>query len=270
MRSRFSTVVLAALAAVACSRGVVSSDDLPTAPTPQPARAVRLTITPVGGGSLLVGATAPVSTTGGLPSSGARLGAFAEFNNGQSRYIPASWTSSDEGIVAVVANTLVARRSGAATLTATFEGISDTEDFVVERGFFGRWSGTYVIDRCSGTSGSMEDVLCRPAEGGRSGIAPLGAVLPFALDIPETTSVDITGRVSFGQVNAVLSGKNRGGGYFYLAGQVPGAGGIINIIEWDTHAAGDVMEGRLAYQVRLEGLPGTGTVGGRLANMTRQ
>lgn len=263
-------LVLACVAVIGCTRGVVTSDDLPTAPTPQPPRPIRLTITPLGGGSILVGGTAPLATSGGLPTSGVALGAFAEYNNGQGRYVEAAWTSSDDSIVAVVDNTLVARKRGTATLTATFEGISDTEDFTVDGGFFGRWSGSYVVERCDGSTGSMQDVLCRPPSGSRSGIAPVGATLPFAIEIPETSSEDITARVFFGTVSGVLSGKNRGGGYFWLLGDVTGQGGRISIVEWNMRAARDVMEGVVLYQIRLDGVSGIGAVALRLSNVTRQ
>lgn len=261
-------VVLAAVAAAACTRGVVSTDDLPTAPS---LRATRLTITPVGGGNIIVGGTAPIATSGSLPNNGVALGAFAEYNNGQGRYVEAAWTSSDESILSVVNGTLVARSRGTVTLTATFEGLSDTEEFVVDGGFFGRWSGTYVVERCTGSSGSMQDVLCRPADAsGRAGIAPVGATLPFSMEISARSGDDITGRVSFGLISGVLEGKDRGAGYFYLTGQITGAGGTINIADWNMRASRDVMEGVFAYQVRIDGLPGVGAVGARLSNMTRQ
>jgi hypothetical protein len=270
MRSRLLILVLAGMVLSGCSRGVITDDDLPTAPTPQPPRATRLTVTPLGGGNILVGATAPVATSGGMPTNGVALGAFVEFSNGQGRYVEAAWTSSDESVAAIVNNMLVARKRGTAVLTATFEGQSDSEEFTVDGGFIGRWSGTYVVERCVANSGSLQDVLCRPPGEGRAGIMPVGATLPFALEISEAGGDDITGRVFFGMVNGVLAGKNRGGGYFYLAGEIAGQGGAINIVDWNMRASRDVMEGVLAYQVKLDGLPGIGTVGARLANMTRQ
>jgi hypothetical protein len=267
MRSRFLTVVLVALSITGCSRGVIEADDLPTAPS---LRVTKLTITPIGGGNILVGGTAPVVTSGGLPANGVALGAFAEYNNGQGRYVDATWSSSDDSVVAIIDRTLVARKRGTATLTASFDGQADTEQFIVDGAFFGRWSGAYLVEKCSANSGSVQDVLCRPPSAGRAGIAPVGATLPFALEISEVSSDDITGRVSFGTISGVLSGKNRGGGYFYLTGQIAGQGGVLNIADWNVRAANGVMDGVIAYQVKFDGLPGIGTVGVRLVNMTRQ
>lgn len=270
MRLSLFTVALAAVIAASCSRGVVSDDQLPTAPSPPPLTVVRLTITPLGGGNILAGTSAPITTSGGLPSNAVALGAFAEFTNGQGRYVEAAWTSSDDSIIAVVDNTLVARKRGTATLTAAYGGHSDTEDFIVDGGFVGRWSGSYVVEQCTGSTGSMQDVLCRAPAGSRAGIAHVGATLPFTIEISEAGGDDISARVQFGAISGVLPGKNRGGGYYYLTGALSGPGGSITIVEWNTRAVRDVMEGVIAYQVRIDGVSGIGAVGVRLKDMTRQ
>ena len=270
MRSRFLTLALACLTFAGCTIGVTDPDKLPTGPSPQAPRATRLTITPPGGGHILVGLTMPLATSGGLPTSGVAIGAFAQYDNGQGRYVEAAWTSSDETVLAVADNALVARKRGVVTLTATFEGISDTEEFTVDGGFWGRWSGSAVVEQCTASTGSMDDVLCRQPAGGRSGIAPIGARLPFAIEIPETSSEDITARVTLGTVSGVLAGKNRGAGYFSLLGDLTSPSGNIKIVEWNMRAAQDVMEGVMSYQIRIAGVSGEGAVGLRLVNATRQ
>jgi len=267
MRPRFVTVVLACVAVAGCTRGVVSPDQIPTGPT-GPTAVIDVTITPVGGGTITVGGSAPIVTSGGPPANGAALGAFARFNNGTGRYVEATWTSSDESVITVVGTTLVARGRGTATLTATFEGRSDTETFVAEGGIAGRWAGSYVVEQCSADSGSMSEVLCG-APGRAPGVAAVGATLPFSMDISEN-GTDLTAAVSFGNIRGTLSGRNRGGGFFFLQGIVEGAGGAINIVHWDTRVVRDSMEGFIGYQVRISGLPGTGGVGAKLTTMTRQ
>src|SRR5918993_5391500 len=79
MRSRFFTVVLACVIVAACTRGVVSPDQIPTAPTTL--TVTDVTITPVGGGTITVGGSAPILTSGGLPPNASALGAFARFSN---------------------------------------------------------------------------------------------------------------------------------------------------------------------------------------------
>jgi hypothetical protein len=266
MRSRFVIVALACVVVAACTRGVVSPDQIPTAPTTS--TVTDVTITPVGGGTMAVGGSAPIVTNGGLPANGAALGAFARFSNGSGRYVEATWTSSDESVIAVVGSTLVARGRGTVTLTATFEGRSDTENFVAEGGIAGRWAGTYVVEQCSANSGSMAEVLCG-APGRAPGVASIGTTLPFALEISENET-EVTGAVSFGQIRGTLQGKNRGGGFFYLAGVVEGGGGAINIIHWDTRVVRDSMDGFIGYEVRIGTLPGLGAVAGKLTNVTRQ
>jgi hypothetical protein len=249
-----------------CTRGVVSPDQLPTAPTTS--AVTDVTITPVGGGTIAVGGSAPMVTNGGLPPNGVALGAFARFSNGSGRYVEAAWTSSDDSVIAVVGSTLVARGRGSVTLTATFEGRSDTEHFVAEGGLAGRWAGRYVIEQCSANSGSMAEVLCG-APGRAPGAAAIGTTLPFALEISENET-EISGVVSFGQIRGALKGKNRGGGFFYLEGVVEGGGGAINIIHWDTRVVRDSMDGFIGYEVRIGTLPGLGAVGGKLTDVTRQ
>ncbi len=241
------------------------TDDIPTAPTPASPALSRLTITPIGGGSLPIGGTAPLVTSGALPSNGVMLGAFAEYTSGPGRYVEAAWTSSDASVLAVEANTLVARRAGTTTLTASFEGKSDTEQFVVEPGVAGRWAGSYAVQQCNASSGSMQDVLCRPT----SGIAPVGAMLPFTMAITES-GTELTGTVSFGQVRGELKGSTRGNGLFALGGTITFDDGAVTITHWDARVTGDTMEGFVTYQVRLDGLPGLGQVNARLANMKRQ
>lgn len=267
MQSRFVTLVLVMLATSGCTRGLNSLHELPAAPTP---RVVRLTITPVGGLRIVVGTSLPLTTSGGLPPNGVALGAFAEYENGQTGYVDATWTSSDADVVAVTNATVTSRKRGSATLTASFDGRSDTANVVVDGGFFGRWSGTYVVEQCTANSGSMQDVLCRPPSTGRSGIAPVGATLPFTIEIPETTSEDITARVNLGVAEGALSGKNRGAGLFYVTGELPAPGGTVNVVDWNMRGLNDVMEGVAHYQVRLHGLQGAGSVLLRLSNVVRQ
>jgi hypothetical protein len=219
---------------------------------------------------MVVGATSPVTTSGNLPPGGAVLGAFAEFTNGERRYVEAAWTSSDDSVIAVVGDALVARGRGTATLSAAFDGETDTETFIVDGGFFGRWAGSYVVEQCLANTGSMEDLLCRPAGGGRAGLAPVGATLPIALEISDAGGDDIRGRVTLGQIDGVLPGKNRGGGFFSLNGEVAAPGGVINFMDWNMRGLRDAMDGVFAYQIRIDGVPGVGGVAGRLSNMTRR
>lgn len=265
-RLRLCCLILGAAVLVSCSRGLIDEDANPVAPTPALA---RLTITPIGGGTMTAGGQATITIAGGLPPSGAQLGAFAEYVNAPGRYVEATWTSSDEAVIGVEGTTLVARSRGSATLTATFEGHSDTEQFVVQGGVPGQWSGSYVIEQCFANSSAMEDVLCRAASTGRAGIVAVGTTLPLSMDITGS-GTELTGVVSFGNVRGTLTGVNRGQGFFYLIGAIQGTSAAINIAHWDTQVIRDAMEGFVGYELRLNGVTGTGGVMGKLVNMTRQ
>ena len=266
MQVRILTVVLAVAAATACTRGVVDSP--PTAPTP-PVIFTALTITPVGGGSLFPGTTAPVTTSGALPPGGA-FGAFAQFSDGSGHYVDATWTSSDTSVVTIEGGQMVARARGTAMLTATYQGKSDTESFTVEGGIAGRWQGTYIVEQCSGSSGSMQEILCNPPGNSRPvGLAAVGNVLPFALEISENGTA-LTAVVSFGPIRGTLTGTNRGGGFFYLQGVIEAGNGTVNIVHWDTRVVRDSMEGFVGYQLQLPNLPGFGGVGAKIVEVNRQ
>ena len=258
-------VALAVAATAACTTGVV--DEIPTAPTP-PHVLTALTITPVGGGTMQVGSRVPISTSGAAP--GAVLGAFAQFRDGTGEYVAATWSSSDDSVMTIDGGQLVALGRGTVTLTATYQGQTDTETFVSEGGIAGRWQGSYVVDQCSGSSGSVQEVLCNPPGNGRPpGFAAVGTVLPFSLEISEN-GTDLTAVVSFGTIRGTLTGKNRGGGFFFLQGLIEASGGAINIVHWDTRVVRDSMEGFIGYQTRLPGLPGFGGVSAKLVDMTRR
>lgn len=267
--SRFAGVILGAAMLVSCTRGVVEESSNPVAPTPAAATVTKLTITPVGGGTMMIGGSAPIVSTGTSPNAGAGVGAFAEFSNGTGHYVEATWTSSNARILSVDNGTLNAMGLGAAIVTATFQGQSDDERFEVIGGITGRWAGTYVVEQCGANSGSMSEVLCTPPNTGRqAGVAHVGATLPISMEL-SVSGTDVTGVVSLGNIQGTLSGKDRGAGFFYLQGVIESAAGTINITHWDARVQRDEMQGFINYQVRIATLPGTGAVGTKLASVTR-
>src|SRR5215208_5540643 len=86
-------VSLLSLTAAGCSHGTVS--ELPTAPAPT---ITSLTVTPVGGGTMLQGFSATITASGPMPAAGA-LGAFALYSNGSGEFVPATWRSSDDTVI---------------------------------------------------------------------------------------------------------------------------------------------------------------------------
>ena len=265
---RCAGAIVGAAMLVSCTRGVIT--DNPVAPTPMAPTLTKLTITPIGGGSMMLGGSAPIVSTGTSPNTGAGVGAFAEYSNGTGRYVDATWTSSNAGVVSVTNEAITAMGRGTAIVTASFGGQSDDEQFEVFGGIAGSWAGTYVVEQCGGSSGSIAEVLCTAPNTGRpAGLTHVGATLPIAMELT-VNGDDVTGIVSFGGIRGTLTGKDRGAGYFFLQGVIEHSAGTLNIAHWDVAVQRDEMQGFINYQVRLNTLPGFGGVATRLSNVTRR
>ena len=125
-------------------------------------------------------------------------------------------------------------------------------------GIAGSWAGTYVVEQCGGSTGSITTCCARrriPRDA--AGIAHVGATLPIAMELT-VNGADVTGVVTFGSIRGTLTGMDRGAGYFLLQGMIEGAAGALNITHWDAPVQRDEMQGFIAYQVRLAGVPGIG------------
>ncbi len=260
---RFAAMTLAGAMLVSCTRGTVEA--IPVAPTPV---VRKLTITPLGGITIVFGASAAIVSSGASPSN-AVLGAYAEYSDGSGRYVAATWTSSNSNVVSVDGTTVTAIGRGTAIVSAAVQGHSDDEQFVVIGGIAGTWAGTYVVEQCGGTSGSASDLMCAPPVPGRQpGVAYVGATLPITLELT-VNGTDIIGTVAFGNLRGTVTGQDRGGGLFSLRGVIQGAV-VLTIAHWDTQVRGDELHGFIAYGVQFSGLPGAGSAAGRLVNVTRR
>lgn len=261
-------VALATLAIGGCSHGTVS--ELPTAPTaPTPILRV-LTITPVGGGTMLVGGSAPITTEG--PLSPSALGAFAQYSDGSSNYVKATWTTSDPNIVDVDGTQIVAKGRGTATLTATVGDMKDTEDFVVEPGIEGSWAGTYVIEKCDAGTSTIYEAICAAPSGGRpGGVLPVGTAAPIALQITRGSGSDLVATAALGEIRGTLTGTDRGQNYLTFKGDLLSPGGNrVSFVYWDARVKTDLMEGFIAFEVYLNGLPSWAQVTAHFDNLTRR
>lgn len=263
-------MILGGVLLVSCTRGVITDEPANiVGPTPAAGTVTKLTITPIGGGSMMIGGSVPIVSTGTSPNSTAGVGAYAEYSNGTGRYVAATWTSSNAGVVSVTSDAITAMARGTAIVTASFGGHADDEQFEVLGGIAGSWAGTYVVEQCGGSSGSMTEVLCTAPNTPRpAGIAHVGATLPIAMELT-VNGADVTGVVTFGNIRGTLTGKDRGAGYFFLQGVIESAAGTLNITHWDVSVQRDEMRGFINYQLRLANLPGSGAVGTKLANVTR-
>lgn len=258
-------VALATLAIAGCSHGTISS--VPTAP----AATIRsLTLTPVGGGTMIQGATAPITSSGPLPSTGATLGAFALYTDGSGKYLEAKWTSSDASVIAVDGVNFTAMGRGTATITASAEGRTANETFIVEPGIPGTWSGAFVVDQCGASSGSMNEVICFPPNQGRpAGSLAVGSVAPLTIVIGKSGSV-LTASAQFGELRGVLTGIDRGANLLTFSGDLNVNTTKVTLTHWDSRVVTDLMEGFIAFDVRIAGIPGLAQVSAHFDKLTRR
>ena len=252
---------------ISCAHGVLTES--PTSPGPVPAGVTiqQLTITPTST-TLIVGNAVPITSAGPFPPEALVLGVVGQYSDGSAKYVQASWTSSDTSVITIDGSTLTATGRGTATITARADGKTATATYTVEPDVAGTWSGTFVVDQCAAGSGSMEEVICGNTPG-HQGIAPAGTALPITLTI-QKNGADLTATAVSGAWRGVLRGTDRGQNFLTLKGDLTGNGATVTIIHWDTRVKTDLMEGFIAFEVRVNGLPSNAAVTAHLDNVTRR
>ena len=248
---------------ISCAHGVV--DELPTAPG---AIIRSLTITPVGGGSLIAGQSAPITASGPLPESGAVLGAFAQYRDGSGKYVEAAWGTSDAQVLIVAGGSLVPMARGTAIITARAEGMTASETFTVEPNMAGGWTGRYVVDQCGAGSTAMYDAVCNP-DPTRRGILAAGTATAITLDI-QKNGQELVATAQFGEQRGTLRGTDRGQNFLTLSGNLAANRTTLTIAHWDARVRTDVMEGFVGVEVRIDGLPGFAAVAAHFDTVTRR
>ena len=141
--------------------------------------------------------------------------------------------------------------------------------------YAGRWSGHYTVEACSGSSGSMGDVLCSDARPGNAGgIFKLGTSLPMSLDLSQNGST-ITGTLCLGQITGPVSGSVLSNQSMVLTGSAiysdASAGLVVTntVTNWSTSLVGGGLEGSFTFGVKVNIFPGDGVVRVRLLNVRR-
>jgi hypothetical protein len=220
---------------------------------------------------MIEGATAPITSSGPFPSTGATLGAFAQYSDGSGKYIEANWTSSDAKVIAVDGAAFTAKARGSATITASAEGKTAAETFIVEPGIAGTWSGTYVVDQCSAGSGAMYELMCLPPNQGRSpGVLAVGAAPPLTLVINKSGGSDLTASAQFGELRGVLNGSDRGSNFLTFKGDLTVNATTLTLVHWDGRVRTDSMEGFIGFEIRIAGVPSLAQVAAHLDKVTRR
>lgn len=142
--------------------------------------------------------------------------------------------------------------------------------------YAGRWAGSYIVEQCSGSSGSMGDVLCSAARPGNpGGLFKLGEVFPITIDLTQSGSV-VTGTLSLGSIRGPVNGSVLSNSALVLSGSAiytDAANGLTvtnTITNWDTVLAeGGLLLGAFTFNVRVNIYPGDGLVRVRLSNVRR-
>lgn len=260
LRSRFVSIALPTLVlSAACAHGVV--DELPAAPS---VTITRLTVTPTGGATMIIGDSAAITSSG----TAIGLGAWAQYNDGSGKYVEAVWTSSDSNVITFDGSTMRATGRGTATVTARAEGLSDSETFTVEPNMAGTWSGTYVVEQCAAGSGSMGELICSNEQGHR-GILPVGAAAPITFEIQKNGS-DLTATTAFGDIRGTLRGTDLGSNYFTLKGDLAVNRTTITVVAWNAHVLTDTIDAQIGFEVRIQGVPSHAVVVAHFDQVTRQ
>lgn len=266
---RFAVIAFATLALARCSHGTVSA--LPSAPTPvTPAITLKsLTITPVGGGTIIAGNAAEITSSGPLPSTGAVLGAFAQYSDGSGKYVDATWATSDPNVLVVTGSSLRAMNRGSATLSATIGGQTATETFNVEPNMAGTWTGKYVVEQCTAGSASIYDAICGTTPGREPGVLPIGTAAPLTFQISKNGN-DLTAVTAFGELRGTITGTDRGQNFLTLKGDLKVERTTLTIVYWDSRVKTDLMEGFIGFEVRIDGLPSYAAVTAHFDQLTRR
>lgn len=264
--SRYLGIAFLTLATASCAHGVV--DELPTSPTaagPPPITVTKLTITPVGGGSLIAGNAAEITASGPFPSTGAVLGAFAQNSDGSGQYVEAAWTTSDANVIAISGTRFAAVNRGTATITATAHGLTATETFTVEPNVAGTWTGRYIVDKCAAGSASMEELICGKAKG----VLQVGAAAPATFTITKDGTA-LSAVTAFGELRGTLTGTDRGQNFLTLKGDLKVNQTTLTLVYWDARVRTDAMEGFIGFEVRIDGVPSWAAVSAHFDSVTRR
>lgn len=142
--------------------------------------------------------------------------------------------------------------------------------------YAGTWRGNYTVEQCSGSSGSMGDVLCSEARPGNSGgIFKPGVSLPLTIELSQNGTA-VNGTLSLGSIRGPVNGSVINNRSLVLSGTVvynDASVGltVTNVISnWDTVLAeGGFLVGTFSFNVRVNVYPGDGVVRVRLSNVRR-
>ena len=195
--------------------------------------------------------------------------AIATRSDGQRQTVAAAWTSSDATVarftrINVVPGTadLYGERHGAATLTASFEGVVATRQVEVVNRYDGSWRGQFVVTACNDSGGWREVNWCKTH--------PVGSRQSLEIVMAQTgTRYDeITGTLTIEGLPLAdgLRGFLTSDGRLHISGSADlpaweeGVCCTLIVGGWDTSLTSHrTMDGRFAFRLTGPGDPGTGS-----------
>jgi hypothetical protein len=113
-------------------------------------------------------------------------------------------------------------------------------------------------------------LICQAPDQGRApGVLPIGAAPPLHLQITKSGK-DLTAVAQFGELRGTLTGTDRGSNFLTFKGDLTVNRTTITLVYWDARVRTDAMEGSIAFEVRIAGVPSFAAVTAHLDKVTRR
>jgi hypothetical protein len=257
--ARFALAIVGSLSMLAVTG--CGDESSPTSPTPSASAPAAPTVN-----SIRIDGPDAVRT--GMSSD---YTATATLSNGTTQSVAPTWSSSNSSVAAVDGNGRVTGQShGAATLTATHQGVSVTKPVSVVTNYGGQWSGRFVMRACD-QSGVFAVIGYCQALGG------VGSSGPVTLSLTQGGSDQgqVSGTISFGgSLTGAVSGNVTSDGRLVLGGSFnvtsSGVTFSFRVGGWESRLSGTSgMTGRWADDLAAVGVPGNVYTENEIVTMTR-
>jgi hypothetical protein len=190
--------------------------------------------------------------------------ATANFSDGSSRVVQATWGSDAPAVAAVDAGRVTGVSPGLATIFADYEGQRGVRPLRVVPDYQGRWTGDWSITSCT-DGGDLSGICSEYAVGDL-----------FAITLVASQARDgVSGTIDFGdELPGAIAGSIRPDGHLTLNGTyavtIEDLLFELTIANWDTISLDNQrMTGHLTLSARVAGLQGSYEVAGDLRVVTK-
>jgi Bacterial Ig-like domain (group 2) len=194
--------------------------------------------------------------------------ASAMMSSGPSQAVQPAWTSDNTTVLSIDAAGLArGLTNGAATITATHGGVSETRRIRVVTDYQGSWTGDYVVRRCDHSGDFRSGEFCDRQEGFWAGDR-----LPIGLTLTQERDA-VTGPFTLGGIAGTLAGTVDQSGQLTataaLTLTVDGSVITFNVPALTARADGERLSGAFTVDVTAAGLAGQGHLEADLQNVAR-